>query len=50
MRETGSGGTELPDYGSDLDSYSLERHIYMAIINNNDQDALGLHNPNETSD
>jgi len=25
IRETGSGGTELADYGSDLESYTLER-------------------------
>ena len=50
MRETGSGETKLANYGSDLDSYSPEHHIYTGIINNRDQDALSKHDPNETLD
>ena len=50
MRETGSEGTKLANYGSDLDSYSPEHHIYTGIINNRDQDALSKHDPNETLD
>ena len=50
MQETRSGETELADYESDLDSYSPERHIYVTIVNNHDQDVLSQHDPNETPD
>ena len=50
MRETGSEGTKLANYGSDLDSYSPEHHIYVTILNEHDQDAHNQHDPNETPD
>ena len=50
MRGTGSGGTELDDYGSDLESYTPECYIYVTILNEQAQDALIRHDPNETSD
>jgi hypothetical protein len=46
--ETGSRGTELADYGSDLDSYTPECHIYVTLLNEQDQDVLSRHDPNET--
>ena len=48
--DTGSRGTELVEYGSDLNSYSPEHHIYVTILNEHDQDALSQHDPNETPD
>jgi len=48
VRETGSRGTELADYGSDLDSHTPERHIYVTLLNEQDQDILSRHDPNET--
>ena len=50
MQEIGFGETELADYGSDLDSYSTECHIYVTIVNSYDQDVLSQHDPNETPD
>ena len=50
MQQIGFGETELADYGSDLDSYSTECHIYVTIVNSYDQDVLSQHDPNETPD
>ena len=41
---------ELVEYGSDLDSYTPEHHIYVTILNEHDQDALSQHDPNKTPD
>ena len=43
-RETGSGATELADYGSDLESYSTERLVSM--INQPNRGAPSQHDPN----
>jgi hypothetical protein len=43
-RETGSGETELADYGSDLESYSTERLVSM--INQPNRGAPSQHDPN----
>ena len=40
IRAIGSGGTELVDYGSDLDSYTPERQISVIIHIPLDPDAL----------
>ena len=50
IRTTGSGGTELVDYGSDLNSYTPERQISVIIHNQQDPDALRQHDPNKTPD
>ena len=47
-RETGSGGTELADYESDLDSYSLEHLV--SVINQQGGGALSHYDPNKTTD
>ena len=47
-RETGSGGTELADYESDLESYSPERLV--SVINQQGGGAPSHHDPNETAD
>ena len=47
-RETGSGGTELADYESDLESYSPE--CLVSVINQQGGGALSHHDPNETAD
>ena len=47
-RETGSGGTEVADYESDLDSYSPERLV--SVINQQGECAPSHHDPNETVD
>ena len=41
------GGTELVDYGSDLDNYSPEHHIYVTILNEHDQDDLTTNAPQD---
>ena len=46
--ETGSGGTELADYRSDLESYSLE--CLVSVINQQHEGAPSQHDPNETAD
>jgi hypothetical protein len=47
-RETGSGGTELADYESDLENYSPERLV--SVINQQGGGAPSHHDPNETAD
>ena len=47
-RETGSGGTELADYESDLENYSPERLV--SVINQQGGGAPSHHDPNETTD
>ena len=47
-RETGSGGTELVDYRSDLESYTPEHLV--SVINQQDGGAPSQHDPNETAD
>ena len=47
-RETGSGATELADYGSDLESYSPE--CLVSVINQPNRGAPSQHDPNETAD
>jgi hypothetical protein len=47
-RETGSGGTELADYESDLESYSPERLV--SVINQQGGGSPSHHDPNETAD
>ena len=46
--ETGSGGTELDDYESDLESYSPE--CLVSMINQQEGGASSHHDPNETAD
>ena len=48
IRETGSGGTELADYKSDLESYTPEHLV--SVINRQDGGAPSQHDPNETPD
>ena len=48
LSETGSGGTKLADYESDLESYSLERLV--SVINQQGGGAPSHHDPNETAD
>jgi len=50
IRETGSRGTELADYGSDLECYTPERQVSVIIPNQQDPDAPSQHDPNETPD
>ena len=47
-RETRSGGTELADYESDLESFSPERLV--SVINQQGGGAPSQHDPNETAD
>ena len=47
-RETGSGGTVLADYESDLESFSPERLV--SVINQQGGDAPSHHDPNEALD
>ena len=47
-QETGSGGTELADYGSDHESYTPE--CLVSVINQQDGGAPSQHDPNETTD
>ena len=44
----GLGGTELADYGSDLESYTPERLV--SVINQQHGGAPSQHDPNETAD
>ena len=48
IRETGSGGTELADNRSDLESYTPE--CLVSVINRQDGGAPSQHDPNETPD
>ena len=49
--ETGSGGTELADYGSDLESYTPEHQVSVIIPNRQDDaGAPSQHDSNETPD
>ena len=50
IRETGSGGTELANYGSDLESYTPERQVSVIIQNQREAGAPSQHDPNETPD
>ena len=47
-REIDSGGTELADYGSDLDCYTPE--CLVSMINRQDGGVPSQHDPNETLD
>ena len=47
-RETGSGGTELADYKSDLESFSPEHLV--SVINQQGGGAPSQHDPNEALD
>jgi len=47
-RETGSGGTVLADYESDLESFSPERLV--SVINQQARGAPSQHDPNEALD
>jgi len=46
--KTGSGGTELADYGLDLETYTPERLV--SVINRQDGGAPRQHDPSETPD
>ena len=50
IRDTGSVGTELADYGSDLESHTPKHQISVIMHNPPDPDALSQHDPNETPD
>ena len=47
-RETGSGGTVLPDYEPDLESFSPESMV--SVINQQARGAPSQHDPNEALD
>jgi len=50
LRETGSGGTELANYGSDLESYTPEHQVSVITPNRQDAGTPSQHDPNETPD